>query len=411
MNLAWYSWKGYTNSVGKVLPTNGIHDVYLVYRKGKNFWTDLIHLDWMELNTNHSIRQKLPNSIRDSIQVLADIEAFTIPVMMDRPSNKARKTNVFIRGNWTDKGKEVTANMPKSLPKLSGKATNNRLDLGQWIVSENNPLTARVIVNRFWEQIFGIGIVETLEDFGTMGAKQTHPELLDWLAVKFQNEQKWSAKKLLKMMVMSATYRQSANLTKQLKEKDPRNLLLARGPRMRLSSEQIRDQAMQVCGLLNNEMYGPSVKPPNPTDENWRKEKDKNLYRRAIYTYWRRTNPYPSMITFDSPQRNVCTSRRIRTNTPLQALTTLNDTVYYAAAENIANKILKKKNKNLESNIELAHQIIFQKPVNSAKKEVLIEFYNETLADLKKKKKKNVEFLSYTLLANTLMNTDEFLTK
>ncbi len=410
VNEGWYAWKGYTNSVGKVQPTAGIHDIYLVYRKGSIFLTDLIHLDWMDLNAPKSIKNNLPKYLQDSIQILADIEAVTTPIMMDRPQNNARKTNVFIRGNWMDRGVLVKANFPKSLSKPN-EAHANRLDLANWIVSENNPLTARVMVNRFWEQLFGIGLVETLEDFGTMGAKPSHPELLDWLAVQFQQKQAWSMKKLLKMMVMSATYRQSSIVSPELKEKDPRNLLLARGPRVRLSSEQIRDQSLAVCGLLNNEMYGPAVRPPNPTDGNWRKEPEKNLYRRAIYTYWRRTNPYPSMITFDSPQRNVCTSRRIRTNTPLQALTTLNDTVYYAAAENVANKILAKKAKNLDEKIDFANKIIFQKAINNSKKAVLTKFYNETLVDFKKKKKTNAEFLSLTLLANTMMNTDEFLTK
>jgi Protein of unknown function (DUF1553)/Protein of unknown function (DUF1549)/Planctomycete cytochrome C/Carbohydrate binding module (family 6) len=412
VNDAWYAWKGYTNSTGKIKPTDGVHDVFLVYRKGSIFLTDLIHLDWMELNSPKSVINNLPKYLQDSIKQLADIEAITIPIMTDRVKEKARKTNVFLRGNWMDKGQEVKADFPKTLASFTKKGTENtRLDMANWLVNENNPLTSRVIVNRFWEQLFGNGIVETLEDFGTMGAKPSHPELLDWLAVKFQFEQKWSVKQLLKLMVMSSTYRQSANLTEELKEKDPRNLLLARGPRVRLSSEQIRDQAMQVCGLLNTEMYGPSVKPPSPTDNNWRNQPTKNLYRRAIYTYWRRTNPYPSMITFDSPQRNVCTSLRIRTNTPLQALTTLNDTVYYAAAQNVANKILKSGKKNLNEKIGLANEIIFQKPLNDSKKEILTKFYSESLADFKKKKKQNAEFLSLTILANALMNTDEFLTK
>lgn len=401
-----------TDSEGKVKPTIGIHDVYLVYRKGSEFLTDLIHLDWMELNAPKSIAKNLPKYLQDSLRKLVEIEAITIPIMTDRPKEKARKTNVFIRGNWMDKGAEVQANIPKTLAILPNKKENNtRLELANWLINEANPLTARVMVNRFWEQLFGIGIVETLEDFGTMGAKPSHPELLDWLAVQFQLKQKWSVKQLLKLIVMSSTYRQSANLTYELKQKDPRNLLLARGPRVRLSAEQIRDQALQVCGLLNTEMYGPAVKPPNPTDGIWRKEPEKNLYRRAIYTYWRRTNPYPSMITFDSPQRNVCTSRRIRTNTPLQALTTLNDTVYYAAAENIANKILKNGKKNLNEKIGMANEIIFQKPLNNSKKEILTKFYNESFADFKKKKKTNAEFLSLTILANAMMNTDEFLTK
>lgn len=409
VDVGWYNWKGYTNTVGKVEPVTGIHAIYLVYRKGKNFWTDLIHLDWFELNSSSSARTKLPKYLQDSLQHLADIEAITIPVMLDRPQHLARKTHVFNRGNWADKGKLVLANTPGTLPQL--KDANNRLGLAKWLVNDENPLTARVTVNRFWEQIFGIGLVETLEDFGTMGAKPTHPELLDWLAVKFQFDQKWSMKKLVKLMVMSATYRQDAKVMPDLQEKDPRNLLLARGSRVRLNAEQIRDQALKVCGLINTEMYGPSVRPPNPTDGAWRTQPTPNLYRRAIYTYWRRTNPYPSMITFDSPQRNVCTSRRVRTNTPLQALTTLNDTVYYAAAKNIALKIVKSPEKNILKNIDKEHLLIFQKPASESKRNLLVQYYQQTLADLRKKKSKEPEYLAYTLVANAIMNTDEFLTK
>ena len=410
VNDGWYAWKDYTNSVGKIKPTEGVHDIYLVYRKGSIFLTDLIHLDWMELNSPKSTMNNLPKYLQDSVRQLADIETITTPIMMDRPQNIARKTNIFIRGNWMDKGEIVKTNFPKSLSKPN-ENHENRLDLANWIVSKNNPLTARVTVNRFWEQLFGIGLVETLEDFGTMGAKPSHPELLDWLAVKFQSDQKWSMKKLVKLMVMSATYRQDAKTSKDLQEKDPRNILLARGPRVRLNAEQIRDQALKVCGLINTEMYGPSVRPPNPTDGAWRSQPEQSLYRRAIYTYWRRTNPYPSMITFDSPQRNVCTSRRVRTNTPLQALTTLNDTVYYAAAKNIALKIVKSSEKNILKNIDKEHELIFQKPASQSKRNLLAKYYQQSLADLKKKKNKEPEFMAYTLVANALMNTDEFLTK
>lgn len=225
------------------------------------------------------------------------------------------------------------------------------------------------------------------------------------------DEQNWSVKKLLKLMVMSATYRQSEIVDKELLEKDPRNLFLARGPRVRLSSEQIRDQALFVSRLLNEEMYGPSVRPPNPTDEGWRNEPKKNLFRRAVYTYWRRTNPYPSMITFDSPQRNVCTSRRIRTNTPLQALTTLNDTVYYAAAQNIALKMKQVPGNRVEEKLKVGYEYLFQKAPSDNKTKLLYQLYQEALLDLRKKEKGEAELGALTLTANAMMNLDEFLTK
>jgi hypothetical protein len=410
VNNGWYNWKNYIVSGGNVKPTTGKHDLFLVFRKGKNYWTDLIHLNWMNLVEKNPIKNKLSKALQDSLQILADIEAITTPILIDRPTNKTRKTHLFLRGNWMNHGQEVYANTPKTLPSMKD-LPKNRLGLAQWLVRNENPLTARVIVNRFWEQLFGIGIVESLEDFGTMGSKPTNQALLDWLAVKFMYDQNWSMKAMVKTMVMSATYRQSATITKELEQKDPRNLLLARGPRVRLSAEQIRDQALAVSGLLNPEMYGPSVRPPNPTDDAWRAEDTKSLYRRAIYTYWRRTNPNPSMITFDSPQRNVCTSRRIRTNTPLQALTMLNDTVNYTAAEHIALKLMDLKTKNTVDKINAGYNLIFQKQPEKQKTAILSQFYKEALSDFNKKKNNKAEFLALTITANAMMNTDEFLTK
>lgn len=410
VNDSWSRWKDYTTSTGKLKPTNGVHDVYLVYRKGKSFWTDLIHLDWMDLESKTPLKNNFPKAFCDSLERLVKIESITTPVIMEMAPSRARKTHVFVRGNWMLHGDEVKPAVPASLPAISN-ASGSRLDFAQWLVNNDNPLTARVMVNRFWEQLFGNGIVESLEDFGTMGAKPSHPELLDWLAVQFMDDHQWSVKKLLKLIVMSGTYRQSEIVSKELLEKDPRNLLLARGPRVRLSSEQIRDQALFVSQLLNNEMYGPSVRPPNPTDESWRNEPKKNLYRRAVYTYWRRTNPYPSMITFDSPQRNVCTSRRIRTNTPLQALTTLNDTVYYAAAQNIALKMKEVPSKKVEERLKAGYQYLFQKAPTATKTKLLYQLYQEALLDMRRKENEDAELGALTLTANAMMNLDEFLTK
>jgi hypothetical protein len=410
VNVGWSRWNQYTTSSGKVKPTKGIHDVYLVFRKGKNFWTDLMHIDWMDLQSSKMPIRTLTKSVQDSIEKLAMIDAIATPIMLERPQNKARKTNIFIRGNWMTKGSEVQPGVPAIFPNMKNYP-KNRLGFAEWIVNKQNPLTSRVIVNRFWEQLFGTGILESLEDFGSMGSKPTHPELLDWLAVKFSNKMDWKVKSLLKTIVMSATYQQSSVLSKKLEVKDPRNLLLARGPRVRLSSEQIRDQALAISGLLNPTMYGPSVRPPNPTDGSWRREKSGNQFRRAIYTYWRRTNPYPSMITFDSPQRNVCVSRRVRTNTPLQALTTLNDTVYYAAAQNIALKMQMSQAKSIKDKLRAGYTHIFQKQPSQSKTALLENLYNEALIDFRKKKSTKAELLALTLTANTMLNLDEFLTK
>jgi hypothetical protein len=224
------------------------------------------------------------------------------------------------------------------------RGTPTRLDLANWLVADANPLTARVAVNRFWEQLFGIGIVETLEDFGTQGSRPSHPELLDWLAVEFRQGQSWSVKGLLRTIVTSGTYRQSSAVTPAMAARDPQNRLLSRGPRFRLSAEQVRDQALAVSGLLSDKMFGESVMPPQPdgiwqnpySNAQWDADEGDDRYRRAIYTYWRRTAPYPSMVTFDSPSREFCVSRRSRTNTPLQALVTLNDPAFFEAARALA---------------------------------------------------------------------------
>ncbi|MFP6694625.1 MAG: DUF1553 domain-containing protein, partial [Pirellulales bacterium] len=278
---------------------------------------------------------------------LASIKGVKTPIMRELPENRRRKTRIQRRGNFLDVDKEVTAGLPSTLfsPKEDEKI--NRLTLARWLVDENNPLTARVIVNRYWEVIFGVGLVRTSEEFGTQGELPSHPELLDWLATELIRL-KWDTKAMVKLMVTSAAYRQSSRLTPELFERDPDNRLLARGPRFRLSAEMIRDQALFVSGLLSKKMYGPPVKPPQPKlgvnaafggAIDWKTSDGEDRYRRGLYTTWRRSNPYPSMVTFDAPNREVCTIRRDRTNTPLQALVTLNDPVYVEAAQALGRRI------------------------------------------------------------------------
>ena len=269
------------------------------------------------------------------------------PVLRELPPGFRRTTQVFVRGNWLVRGDTVHPGVPGSMPPLKAGAAPDRLALARWLVSRENPLSARVMVNRLWNQLFGIGLVETAEDFGTMGSPPSHPELLDWMAVRFMDEHKWSIKALLKEIVLSSTYRQSSRVTPELRERDPYNRLLARGPRVRLSAEQVRDQALEVSGLLSHKMYGPSVMPPQPpglwgspySNAAWVTPEGDDRYRRAVYTYWKRTAPYPSLVSFDAPTRDVVVSRRIRTNTPLQALVTLNDPVYVEAAQALARQL------------------------------------------------------------------------
>jgi len=271
----------------------------------------------------------------------------TVPVMEELASAKARTTHIQRRGNYLDLGIPVTPGVPAALHALPTGAAANRLGLAQWLIDAKNPLMSRVVANLFWESIFGAGLVRTSEDFGSQGDPPSHPELLDWLAVEFR-ESGWDVKRLLKLMVMSATYRQSSRVTPEALARDSDNRLLARGPRFRLSAEMIRDQALAVSGLLSAKMFGAPVNPPQPkmgvsaafgATVDWENSRGEDRYRRGLYTTWRRSNPYPSMITFDAPSREVCTVRRERSNTPLQALVTLNDPVFLEAAQSLARHI------------------------------------------------------------------------
>ncbi len=282
---------------------------------------------------------------------LADIKAYaTVPVMRERPDGRRRKTQIQRRGNFLDVGKEVSVGLPSAFHAAPEGEPINRLTLARWLVDEANPLTARVVVNRYWESIFGVGLVRTSEEFGSQGELPSHPELLDWLATELVAHD-WDLKYLLKLLVTSAAYRQSSRVTPELIERDPDNRLLARGPRFRLSAEMIRDQALFVGGLLSPKLYGPPARPPRPASGlkaafgggiDWKPSEGEDRYRRGLYTTWRRSNPYPSMVAFDAPNREVCEIRRARTNTPLQALVTLNDPVYVEAAQALARRIAKK---------------------------------------------------------------------
>lgn len=271
----------------------------------------------------------------------------SVPVLREMTDGR-RETFLQFRGDWQTTGHKVVEGVPAIFHSLNGDQTPNRLGLAKWLVDEANPLTARVVVNRYWEALFGRGLVETSEDFGTQGDLPTHPELLDWLATEFVRIG-WDRKAMLRQIVMSATYRQDARITDESVTADPDNRWLAQGPRIRLSAEMVRDQALFVSGLLSSKMYGPPVNPPQPSQglraafgssTDWKTSEGEDRYRRGIYTSWRRSNPYPSMATFDAPNREVCTVRRNSTNTPLQSLVTLNDPVYVEAAQSLARKAL-----------------------------------------------------------------------
>ncbi|SFF25391.1 DUF1553 domain-containing protein [Thermoflexibacter ruber] len=429
---SWWSMKKFAV---KLKPTEGKHDLYFVFKNPtfENPQDYVCLIEWV-LFLDNLIDESKPDAskIKQEILALLNTKSENTPIMQENQGDFRRKTQVFIRGNWLVKGQEVQPKTPKALPKFENYAPN-RLGLAKWLVSQENPLTARVMVNRFWEQIFGTGIVETLEDFGSQGIKPTNQKLLDWLAVQFRDEYKWSVKKLLKTIVLSATYQQSSKSNKNLIEKDPDNRYLARGARVRLSAEQIRDQALAVSGLLSKKMYGQSVMPPQPegvwqvvySGEKWETSKDGDAWRRGIYTFWRRSVPYPSMMTFDASAREVCVSRRIRTNTPLQALVTLNDTVYIAAARGLAKQMLQEQ--GLENQLKKGYELlVFKKPTAQTLK-VLHELYEKSLKyyqakpdevkkivgkDAKPSGLKNLTALAATTVtANVLLNLDEVIMK
>lgn len=370
----------------------------------------------------------LSENYKAALSAWLDIQPAKLPIMKELPQDSSRKSFLFERGNWLVHGEQVFPEVPESLNPLPENAPKNRLGLAQWLVDKENPLTARVIVNRFWEQLFGLGIVETVEDFGTQGAPPSHPELLDWLAVQLQTDYNWSIKTLLREIVLSATYQQSTQIRPELLEIDPYNRLLARGPRIRLSAEQIRDQALVVSGLFEPEVGGPSVMPYQPEGvwnvirhvSRWETKDHKDKYRRGLYTFWRRVSPYPSMLTFDTPSREICVSRRIRTNTPLQALVTLNDPVFMEAAEALAQRIEEEGGEAIEEQLEYGYQLAMMRKPGKEKLNALLAFYNKALETYSRDKAASKALIganqdahraALVNVASVLINLDEFIMK
>lgn len=313
----------------------------------------------------------------------------SVPILRELADGARRKTLFQFRGNYLDKGHEVYEGVPAVFPKIPDGEPVNRLSFAKWLVSEENPLTARVVVNRYWENLFGRGIVSTSEEFGSQGDLPTHPELLDWLSRELIESQ-WDTRAILRMIVTSATYRQSVKVSPAAAAADPDNRWLARGPRVRLSAEMVRDQALQASGLLSRKMYGPPVKPPQPSSglsaafgssTDWQTSMGEDRYRRAIYTTWRRSNPYPSMATFDAPNREVCTLKRNRSNTPLQALVTMNDPVYVEAAQALG-RLMLQHDGSLPQKIQSGFRRCVLRSATEAEVAALEELYQDTLAEL-----------------------------
>ncbi|MBI1310870.1 DUF1553 domain-containing protein [bacterium] len=367
---------------------------------------------------------------------LADLKpATSVPIMRDLPPEQHRKTQIQLRGNWQNLGEEVSQGVPTAFHPLDKSLPKNRLALAEWLIDENNPLTPRVISNRYWEAVFGAGIVSTSEEFGSQGDLPIHPELLDWLAVELVDSG-WNLKHLLKLMVTSAAYRQSSRVTDDLLERDPQNRLLARGPRFRISAEMVRDQALAVSGLLSSKMYGAPVRPPQPSmglsaafgsGIDWQTSAGDDRYRRGLYTTWRRSNPYPSMAAFDAPNREVCALKRDRTNSPLQALVTLNDPVYVEAAQALARLIASHDGSRAEK-ATFAFRRVVTRPPNDAERDRLVQLYESSrnrFAAAPENAKMlatdplgplpdgadAVDLAAWTLVSNVLLNLDEVFMK
>ena len=404
----------------------GRHDLYFTYTNKSLTKPEMsgVIFDWFYFS-DYSMNQSADKKMATDYWTLLNKNPKNTPIMLDNPLSMKRATRVFERGNWLVKGDTVDADVPNSIIPMPEGAPKNRLGLAQWMISLKHPLTSRTIVNRIWEQLFGNGLVETLEDMGTQGATPTHPELLDHLSYQLMHEYKWSIKRLLKEIVLSSTYQQDSKVTKEHLAKDAHNEFYARAPRVRLSAEQLRDQALAVSGLLSKKMYGPSVMPYQPdgiwrspyAGDDWVRSRGEDQYRRGLYTFWKRTSPYPSMMTFDGTAREVCSTRRIRTNTPLQALVTLNDSVFVEASTRLAMQMRKEKT-NLDEQISWAYSKAIGHTPTKETIGILKNLYTKSVSTVtmksvssQKQNPVNQEEKAFMLVANAILNLDEFITK
>ena len=371
---------------------------------------------WQAPDTEQQLAARLGELVSVQ-QQLEQVPSIALPVMAEQSDFEQRQSMEFERGNFMNKvGSPLQADVPAIFPKMPAGAPHNRLTMAQWFFSRDQPLTARVAVNRYWEQLFGTGLVETLEDFGSAGQAPSHPQLLDWLALHFQRDLHWDMKALLRELVTSATYRQSARTTPAIVAQDPRNRWLSHGPQQRLSAEMVRDQALVASGLYSPAIGGPPVKPPQPAgvwmsvydDRVWEDAKGPERYRRAIYTYLRRTALYPSFVTFDGADHIVSLPRRTVTNTPLQALVTLKDPVYQEASEALARRMLA-LDQPLAARLDYAARCVLSRELSADEQQTLTDFVLN--AERASGAGSSKERAAYTALASVLFNLDAALTR
>ena len=388
---------------------------------------------------------RLPlRSERDAlVKKLAEIKpTTTVPILSELPPDKLRQTHIQLRGNYKVKGELVSPGVPKAFhtwrPTSSDGSSPkmDRLAFAQWLMQPDNPLTARVIANRYWETLFGVGIVRSSEEFGSQGDLPSNPELLDHLANDLIRSG-LDTKRFIRNIVLSAAYRQRSSVSTVRYEEDPENVFVSRGPRFRVTAEQVRDMALASAGLLSQRLYGPPARPPQPSlgltaafggKTDWDTSKGEDRFRRGLYTLWRRSNPYPSMATFDAPNREVCVLRRDRTNTPLQALVTLNDPAYVEAAQGLARRIVvyDLPSGSLTERCERVFELALTRRPNPRELEAVENLYHETRTELANNLERAnklatepigplpsnsdaVELATWTTICNVILNLDEFL--
>jgi hypothetical protein len=375
------------------------------------------------------------DALRSRLAGLQDVPATMVLAEMANP----RATHVLFRGEYDKPRDAVEPGTPDALPPMHDDLPRNRLGLARWLVMPDHPLTARVTVNRFWQQLFGTGLVKTVEDFGAQGEWPSHPELLDWLAVEFV-ESGWDVRAILKRIVMSATYRQSSRVSLGLLARDPDNRLLARGPRMRLDAEAIRDSALAVGGLLSERIGGPSVFPYHPPglwqeinnrpgySRTYKQDSGESLYRRSLYTFWKRTVPPPSLAAFDAPDREYCIVRRSRTNTPLQAFVMLHDPQFVEAARHLAQRMLREGGESRQQRLAYGFQLCHARRPTDRELAVLSDIVDARLSQYRGDREAAVKLLAvgesprdesidvaelaaWTTAARTMLNLSEFVTR
>jgi hypothetical protein len=391
------------------------------------------------------LNQALAAARKQRDELNAKIPTAMVMQEMDKP----RETHVLIRGAYDAKGELVSMNTPAFLPPMDPAWPKNRLGLARWLLDERNPLTSRVTVNRFWQSFFGTGLVKTSEDFGSQGELPSHPELLDWLASEFVHPSSpsgkaWDVKAMVKLLVTSSTYRQASHVAPGAAEHDPENRLLARGPRFRLNAEFIRDQALAVSGLLDNRIGGASVSPYQPAGlweelmsradganfsaQVYVQSHGPDLYRRSMYTFWKRTVPPPQLATFDAPDRETCTVKRSRTNTPLQALVLMNDPTYIEASRKLAERVLREGGSTVEDRLTFAFRLPLARKPKPDEAKVLTRILTEQSDHFRQhpeavtkllavgesprdEKLDQAELAAWTTVASVILNLDETVTK